>query len=65
MAFETRQAVATDQYTAIANGKTAVLMQAACEMGALLADPVADRIPATPASAPTVGWLASTRRRPP
>ncbi|MYW93781.1 polyprenyl synthetase family protein [Amycolatopsis rubida] len=37
VAFETRQHVPTDHYTAMATGKTAVLMQAACELGALLA----------------------------
>ncbi|MFE0019876.1 polyprenyl synthetase family protein [Amycolatopsis sp. NPDC059021] len=46
VAFEIRQVVATDQYIAMANGKTAVLMQAACELGALLAGADAGRVEA-------------------
>ncbi|MGO1050303.1 polyprenyl synthetase family protein [Crossiella sp. CA198] len=37
VAFQTRPSVAAEQYTAMATGKTAVLLQAACELGALLA----------------------------
>ncbi|MBB4678589.1 polyprenyl synthetase family protein [Crossiella cryophila] len=37
VAFEAREAVAAEEYTAMATGKTAVLMQAACELGAVLA----------------------------